>query len=75
MNIQGDLTGFMSTFFERNHEIFQLRKGLINQYKLSTSDPMNGYKDDLVFYLNIVMDTEGNLFSRVHYTLIDLLEQ
>jgi len=36
---------------------------------------MNGFKDDLVFYLNIVMDSQGYWYSREHYTLIDLLEQ
>ena len=38
-------------------------------------DPMNGLKDDLVFYLNIIMDNQGTVYSRERYTLIDLMEQ
>ena len=75
VNIQSDLTGFMSDFFERDYTIFQLNKGIDNQFKKSSMDPMNEYKDDLVYYLNIVMDSQGNMYSRQHYTLIDLLEQ
>ena len=36
---------------------------------------MNGFQDDLVFYLNVVLDSQGTMYSRQHYTLIDVLEQ
>ena len=32
-------------------------------------------QDEMIFYLNIVMDSEGTMYTRQHYTLIDLLEQ
>ena len=64
----------MSDFFEKDYTIYQLKKGIDNQFKISSIDPMNGFKDDLVYYLNIVMDAQGNMYSRQHYTLIDLLE-
>lgn len=64
VNIQSDLTGFMSDFFENDYTIYQLKKGIDHQFKNSSADPMNGYKDDLVYYLNIVMDAQGNMYSR-----------
>lgn len=33
---------------------------------------MNMYKDDLVLYWNFVNDNKGTIYSRKHYTLIDL---
>ena len=64
VNIQDDLTGFMSTFFEHNHDIYQLKRGLENQYKNSVDDPMNKFNDDMVFYLNVVMDDQGTVYTR-----------
>ena len=56
-------------------DIFEISRGMQNQYKISESDPKNGHKDDLVVYFNILLDKVGTVYSSEHYTIIDLMEQ
>ena len=43
--------------------------------KISDTDPMNGYKDDLLWYTNIISSTKGDIYRRRRYNLMDALEQ
>ena len=36
---------------------------------------MNNYKDDMVLYFNFVLDNKATMFTRKHYTLINLFEE
>ena len=44
-------------------------------HKPSKSDPLNGNKDDMIYYFNILMDNQATLYSRKHYTVLDLLKE
>jgi hypothetical protein len=43
--------------------------------KPSVSDPMNGNKDDLLWYTNFISDTKGTVFIRKRFNVVDLLRQ
>ena len=58
-----------------NINFIEVKPGMINMKKRSKSDFFGGHKDDLVTYFNLVLNTEGNVYSRDGYDLIDLLEE
>ena len=42
-------------------------------YKPAASDPMNKYKEDLLWYTNFVSDKKGVEYVRRRYNLVDAL--
>lgn len=73
ITLNSDRTGILDSV--QNLDIIEYFPGIINQFKKSTDDPMNGNKDDLIFYFNFIMDNTAHSYSRTHYTLIDLLKE
>ena len=83
IKINNDLTGLAGFSlgpltiipeFQEEYEILTHYMGNQNQYKKSVSDPLNGNKDDMVYYFNILMDIQATEYNRKHYTILDLFK-
>ena len=42
---------------------------------MSESVPYNGYKDDLLWYTNIVSQNKGEYSKKIYNNMIDLIEE
>ena len=42
--------------------------------KRSIDDPMNGNKDDMIWYTNFVLDQESSTFVRIQYNYLNVIE-
>ena len=73
IELNNDLSGFKDNV--ETLDVIQFNNGIQTQHKKSNTDPYNLYKDDLVWYFNLLMDNQATLYTRKHYTLIDIFEE